>query len=99
MNLLDYMAPSYPHVGGYKRTDTSREAANSIDASGIRAKVLQAIREMGPATADETAAFLGLSILTVRPRCTELRALGKLVDTGFRRPNSSGRSAICWKAP
>lgn len=86
---------SYPHSAGHKRTDTSREAAERVDAGTLRGKVLQALRE-GPATADECAARLGFSILSIRPRLTELRELGRVCDTGARRPNASGRSAIVW---
>lgn len=44
-------------------------------------------------TADEAAASLGESILTVRPAVTRLRNAGKLIPTGERRENLSGRPA------
>jgi len=47
-------------------------------------------------TTDETAAGLGLSRLTVRPRFSELRARHQVVDTGARRLNDSGKRAIVW---
>ncbi len=96
MSAAAYDLFSYPQVAGYKRTDTSREAAASIDAGTLRAKVLRAIRDLGPLTADQCAVSLNLSILSIRPRCTELRELGRLRDTGERRPNISGRNAIVW---
>ena len=34
-----------------------------------------------------------------RPRVTELRALGEVVNSGMRRENASGRSAIVWRVP
>jgi hypothetical protein len=46
------------------------------------------------AAADSIAAMLDLSILTVRPRLTELRIMNLVFDTGIRRPNASGRNAI-----
>lgn len=95
MTQLDLL--SYPVTAGYRQTDTSREAAERTDAAGLRAKVLQEFRRRGAMTADECAASLRLSILTVRPRCTELKALGKLADSGTRRPNASGRNAIVWR--
>jgi len=49
-------------------------------------------------TADEVAGRLGLSILSIRPRITELARLGKVRDSGERRRNGSGRKAIVWAA-
>ncbi len=90
---------SYPESAGWKRTDTSRAAAESLDAATVRGEVLRWLRQHGAHTADETAAALEQSVLTVRPRFSELRALGRIVDTGARRVNtSSGKSAIVWAA-
>jgi predicted ArsR family transcriptional regulator len=101
-DLLDIIADverRYPVEAGFKRTDTSREAAERIDAKTLRAKVLATINLHGPLTADEAAARLNMSILSIRPRCTELRELGKLEDSGERRLNASGRKAIVWRIP
>jgi predicted ArsR family transcriptional regulator len=49
------------------------------------------------ATADEIATELGESVLSVRPRVSELRALGEIEETGERRVNESGRRAIVWR--
>lgn len=82
--------------------DTSAAAAEAISATAdrIRELMLQAIRHAGTAglTADEAADRLRLSVLTARPRCTELRQCGAIVDSGLRRRNRSGRSAIVWVA-
>ncbi len=48
-------------------------------------------------TADECASRMGLSILTVRPRCTELKITQRLADTGERRSNQSGKRAAVLK--
>lgn len=98
-DLLDIInAPArYPYEAGYRDTDTSREAAERVDAGTLRGKVLDAIRAHGPLTADETADRLRLDKLSIRPRCTELRELGKLEDSGVRRLNASGRRAIVWE--
>lgn len=32
----------------------------------------------------------------IAKRCTELRELGLIVDSGHTRPGSSGRRLICW---
>jgi predicted ArsR family transcriptional regulator len=81
--------------------DTSVAAAEALqpDAKTLREDVLRAIRASGEwgMTADEVAARLRLTPFTTRPRCTELRAAGLIVDSGQRRANASGRAAIVWK--
>lgn len=96
MNLFDY-AETYPASPGFKRTDTSRQAAEDMkpNAATLRAKVLRVLA-LGPRTADECAADLRHPILSIRPRLSELRELGKVVDTGERRRNASGKNAIVW---
>ena len=89
----------YPSMPGSQDRDTSRAAAASIApaASAIRDRVLAQFERSTGMTADECAGRLGLSILTVRPRVTELSRLGKLRDSGTRRKNTlSGKSAIVW---
>jgi len=44
--------------------------------TGQRLAVLAAFRERGPATTEQMAAKIGMSILTFRPRTTELCQLG-----------------------
>lgn len=97
-NLFDY-AERYPEAPGYKDPDTSKEAAESMKPSAgiLRAKCLEALRS-GPATADEIAERLGLSVLSARPRFSELLREGKIEDTGERRVNASGRRAKTWRA-
>jgi predicted ArsR family transcriptional regulator len=48
-------------------------------------------------TADEIAERLGKSVLTIRPRVTELGAAGAITDTGARRVNASGATATVWR--
>jgi predicted ArsR family transcriptional regulator len=76
----------------------SQEAADAISpiAKCLRSLVLQAI-VAGPGTADEIAARLGLSLLSVRPRCAELKRLGLIQATGERRRNQSGAAATVWR--
>jgi predicted ArsR family transcriptional regulator len=96
MNLFEF-AEAYPQSPGFKARETSRAAAESVsNAACVRGKVLRAIRRLGDATADEVAAHLNIDRLTVRPRCSELSAMGKIIDSGVRRKNGSGRNAIAW---
>lgn len=86
---------TYPLAPGYKDGDTSRQAAAAITptVARIRDLVADCYLFYGPMTADEVAGRLGLSILTVRPRVTELVKLGIIADTGTRRRNASGHTA------
>lgn len=91
---------TYPHSPGWKEATTSLDAAEAIEshADTVRAQVLEALaaRQM---TADEVAYFLNESILTVRPRVTELFKDGRILRTGERRKNYSGREAHVYRAP
>lgn len=88
----------YPHRPGAQDRDTSREAAEvaAETAPQLRGRALAVVEKSNGLTADEVAGKLGLSILSIRPRLTELSRLGKVRDSGQRRPNASGRNAIVW---
>lgn len=89
----------YPQVPGSMPRDTSEAAAEAMRdrAETLRAKALDVIGNQ-PATADEVADQIGASILAVRPRVTELAKMGWIEDSGVRRKNASGRSAIVWRS-
>lgn len=91
---------TYPLSPGFKEAGTSREAAESMTgcAALLRRRCLDALKNHGPATADEVAARLDLSVLSVRPRFSELLRDYRIADTGTRRANASGRSAKVWRA-
>lgn len=93
----DDPAPGYPVDAGWTEPTTSREAAATVDASGLRFEVLTCLTSHGAMTADECAHWLDQSVLTIRPRFSELRALGVIEDTGERHMNTSGRRAAVWK--
>lgn len=100
MTLLDLMnqPARYPSVPGFKARDTSREAAERIATRvpKLQAMCLDALRGCGPLTADQCAAQLGIDKYSIRPRFSELSDAGAIRDTGERRRNSSGKSAIVW---
>jgi hypothetical protein len=101
-DLFDGFAPAYPATPGFKGRDTSRVAAAAIApiAKTLRDRALATIVASGQhgLTADQVAARLGKSIMSIRPRISELVELGKLRDTGHRRKNDSGKSAVVWQA-
>lgn len=97
--VLDFTAARakrhYPDRAGYKAAGTSQEAAAGIEGSGAAARLRTAVvgfyaRQSG--TPDECAAALGESILSIRPRCSELCQQGMLYRTGERRKSSEGRA-------
>lgn len=109
IDLFDWTPPAgYPVAPGYKENTTSRDAAKAagLTASQMRDDLMVLYRGIWPAgmTADEAAGKLGRSILTVRPRITELRKLSLLMPAlqpakpdqdakPMRRPNASGQMA------
>lgn len=91
----------YPDTPGYKAPGTSKDAARATTgrAETLRQRVLEAIEKAGNRglTPDEAAAALGETVLAVRPRFSELKALDKIYQTGARRANASGLKANAWK--
>jgi len=95
LSLLDY--PNWP---GFRARDTSKAAADAAQpkAANLRERALFEIRIMRGTgmTADEVAAALKQDILTIRPRVAELARMSLIKDSGQRRKNKSGKSAIVW---
>jgi hypothetical protein len=89
----------YPEHPGAQGEETSFAAAEAVapDAATLRQDCLR-ILKLGPATADEVAESLGRSVLSIRPRITELKTMGRIRSTKERRPNRSGKSAVVVEA-
>lgn len=100
LDLLDYIT-RYPSKPGYKAAGTSQEAAERVEskAATLRMKCLRLLEDIAPygLTADELAERLGETVLSVRPRVSELLGLGLVMHTGERRKNASGMSASVWR--
>lgn len=98
-DLFAYGYETYPDTPGYKARETSRLAAEAMKPTAplVRDRILNLLTPALAVTADEAADLLHLPILTVRPRFSELAADGKVRDTGRRRKNESGKSAIVWQ--
>lgn len=88
----------YPDHPGFKEGDTSREAAEAMlgRAITLRGLVFEYINRHPGRTADEIAADLGESVLTIRPRISELRKKERIVADG-RGVNRSGKAAHRWR--
>jgi predicted ArsR family transcriptional regulator len=90
----------YPDAPGFKVSGPSEQAAEAIGgtANKMRAAVLaQFAQYPSGATADEVAKDLNLSVLSVRPRVSELNRNGEIEQTGARRKNDSGMTATVWR--
>lgn len=89
----------YPLIPGSKTSGCSADAAAAMRPKAPKLRSLcMAVLASGPQTADEVAARLGESVLSVRPRFSELRALGLIKPVGLRRPSSTGASSSVWRA-
>ena len=93
---------TYPNSPGWKATDASKDAARNIrsHAKTVRDRVHTFQKDRRPAafSADQIADQLGESILTIRPRVSELNRAGEIEAVTERRKNASGMSAHCWRA-
>jgi len=91
---------NYPDNPGYKGQLTSKAAAETKKSTKVldQQRVVEALRASdGGLTADEVAAVHGEVFLKYRPRFSELRKLGKIQDTGERRPSALGNAQIVWR--
>lgn len=89
----------YPDAPGAKLAGTSTDAATAVaqDAQRLRDECLSLLRTRD-LTADECAEILKQSVLSVRPRFSELKAKRQIFDSGVRRKNKSGHSATVWSS-
>lgn len=94
---------SYPFAAGHRGVDTSIEAASKINHAlpRLQSEVLAVIRSTGASgvTSDEVALVLGWERWRTRPRTSELRKAGRIVDSGRRRDSLSGIASIVWVTP
>src|SRR6476661_6072362 len=91
---------TYPDAPGFKVSGPSEQAAEAMGgtANKMRAAVLAQLEQYpGGATADEIAKDLNLSVLSVRPRVSELNRNGAIEQTGARRRNESGMTSTVWR--
>lgn len=92
----------YPNNPGDRGIDTSIAAGEAIRPilGNLQRMVLAAVRDAGErgVTTNELAARLDMGRDSVQPRTSELRRLGRIADSGRRRPNANGKAAIVWVA-
>jgi hypothetical protein len=96
---------SYPDTPGAKVNGTSRTAARRITphATTLRDRIHDFLRTNYPSafTPDEIADRLRTSVLSTRPRISELLRGGVIIKTATRWLNSSGMPAVAvrWLRP
>jgi len=96
----------YPDKPGHRGVDTSVAAATDLTARApsIRELVYNAVlgaSHRGGLTTEEVCSILDLPYATVQPRTSELLAEDppRIMDSGVRRPNHTGKQAIVWVVP
>lgn len=79
-------------------TRTSLEAARRIASHTVqgRAQTLECIQHHRGATCDEVELQTGQKHQSASARIRELVLLGRVQDSGARRPTRSGRRAVVW---
>jgi hypothetical protein len=76
-------------------SDTSIQAAESIDVGKLEGMVLNAIRSAGANGMTQTellAKFPGYSYSSITARPSALKRKGLILDSGLRRPSANGRN-------
>lgn len=90
----------YTDAPGHRSVETSIAAANALapKLGRLQRMAETAIRDAGlqGLTADELAARLDMDRWSIQPRTSELKRKGLIRDSGHRRPNATGKSAIVW---
>jgi predicted ArsR family transcriptional regulator len=93
---------AYPGTPGWKAEGPSRDAAKAVTrhAKTLRDRVHRFLQEQYPSaySADQIAARLGETILSVRPRVSELHKAQLIEAVASRSKNQSGMTANCWRA-
>lgn len=91
---------AYPNEPGHRGVETSVAASAALAPSlgRLQSMALLAIGKAGERglTADELAAYLGLTRWSIQPRTSELRRMGLIRDSGRRRRNVTAKDAIVW---
>ena len=78
-------------------SDTSIQAAESIDVNKLEGMVLNAIRSAGANGMTQTellAKFPGYSYSSITARPSALKRKGLILDSGLRRPSPNGRNQM-----
>ena len=90
----------YPLSPGYQPEETSLAAAIEVEdkAPILRLLILDALEHIGiPLSADEVALYLNKSVLSIRPRFSELRDMGQIIKADTNGRSIHHKRAIIWQ--
>ena len=91
----------YPYKAGHRKVDTSIQSANFINKNlkRISKVVLVELGKVFPKglTGSELSDLTGVTILTIRPRTSELKLLNLIVDTEKNKNNKGGKPESIYK--
>lgn len=91
----------YPQHPGWQKTDTSFQAAVDMKPRKQRLQdIVMDCLSFNPQglTTEEVCERTGQDYKALQPRFSELRAEGKITDSGKRRKGASGKNIIVWQA-
>ncbi len=95
------MENNYPDAAGFQNVDTSIQAASDITktkrAAYLQGKVIGCLMLYGNMTTEEIATMCKEPYASIQPRTSELKAKGLIEDSGARKKNASGKSAVVWR--
>jgi hypothetical protein len=90
----------YPFAPGFKGdADTGRDGARKFapKCATRQAEALEALRALGEASAEQIAEHTGRHWYLTRPRLSELKAQGRVQDTGRRASTGMGGRTVIWR--
>ena len=91
----------YPHKAGHRGVRTSIKSAEDINPHLSRLHKMIAIELEsvfpGGLTGTELSQRLKRNLLTIRPRTTEMKLLGVIIDTEKTKKNDAGKPEIIYK--
>lgn len=103
VGVISDLLPYSDGGAGHRGVDTSVAGAEFIadKLPKLQADVFGVVSAAGwcGATGDETAAILEWPCHRVRPRTSELKNAGRIVDSGRRRLSQAGVASIVWITP
>lgn len=90
----------YPYKAGHRKVRTSISAANETNKKISRLHkqvLLELARNPNGLTGSELSNLTKVSILTIRPRTTELKLQGLIIDSESTKKNENGKPEIIYK--
>ena len=91
----------YPYKAGHRGVRTSKKSADDINPKlkRLHLVILLELEKVFPdgLTGSELAKRTDRNLLTIRPRTTELKLLGLIIDTETTRKNDGGKPEIVYK--